>query len=71
MEKIKIKTEYIKLDQLLKWCGKADSGTDAKEMIKRGIIKVNGNKEFQRGKKIYPGDQVEIVSEECQKFLIE
>lgn len=59
MEKVKINTEYIKLDQFLKFIGMADMGSHAKEMIISGKIKVNGNVETQRGKKLRKGDIVE------------
>jgi ribosome-associated protein len=60
METVKINTEYIKLEQLLKWAGIADSGADAKAMILDGMVRVNENTEIQRGKKIRPGDKIEI-----------
>ena len=55
--------EYIKLGQLLKACGFADSGSAAKEEILYGNVLVNGKKEYQRGKKIRPGDIVEFNGE--------
>lgn len=55
---ISITTEYIKLDQLLKFAQIADSGAMAKEMIADGIISVNGGVCLMRGKKIRPGDTV-------------
>ncbi|RBP36150.1 RNA-binding S4 domain-containing protein [Garciella nitratireducens] len=60
MEKVKITTPYIKLDQLLKFINVAENGGMAKVMIKEGVVKVNGEIIFQRGKKIKPGDIVEI-----------
>lgn len=60
MEKVKISTEFIKLDQFLKWVGAVDSGVEAKQLILEGKIKVNGAAELQRGKKLRPGDTVEI-----------
>lgn len=60
MEKIKITTEFIKLDQLLKWSGLADSGVDAKIMISDGKVSVNGEIEIRRGKKIRPGDKITV-----------
>jgi ribosome-associated protein len=60
MEKVKINTEFIKLEQLLKWAGIADSGADAKAIILAGDVKVNGSVELQRGKKIRPGDIVDV-----------
>lgn len=64
MNEIKISTPFIKLDQLIKFAGISYDGAEAKEMIKSGLVKLNGNTEMQRGKKIYPGDVVEIELEE-------
>lgn len=61
MEEIKISTEYIKLDQFLKWIGVADTGVDAKFLILDGAVKVNGEIELRRGKKLYPNDIVQIA----------
>lgn len=55
---IKIKTEYIKLDSLLKFSGLAESGSFAKMMIADETVKVNGEKCTARGKKIRNGDIV-------------
>ena len=60
MEIVKINTEYIKLEQLLKWAGIMDSGADAKAAILEGNVKLNGIIEIQRGKKIRSGDIVEL-----------
>ena len=51
MEKITINTEFIKLNQLLKWAGIADTGAHASQMIKDGLVKVNGQLETRRGKR--------------------
>ncbi len=66
MEKINIsiQTEYIKLDQLLKYSGIAESGADAKDMIIDGIVKFNGEVCTMRGKKVRSGDKVEIEFED-------
>lgn len=61
MEKIKIQTEYIKLDQFLKWIGIAESGVIAKETILKGFVKVNGEVEKRRGKKLRIGDKIKVV----------
>lgn len=63
-EKIAIKTEFIKLDQLLKFSGVADISSEAKQMVLDGIVKVNGEVCTMRGKKIRPGDLVEITGED-------
>ena len=57
-EEVKITTEFIKLDQLLKFADIAESGAMAKEMIADEIVSVNGEIATQRGKKIRPGDVV-------------
>lgn len=63
-EKIKITTEFIKLDQLLKFSGAAETGADAKAMILDGIVDVNGENCLMRGKKIRSGDVVEINADD-------
>lgn len=66
MEKteIKIDTEFIKLDQLLKFAGLAFSGAEAKSMVLDGMASVNGEKCMMRGKKIRPGDVVTVEFED-------
>lgn len=61
MKEIKINTEYIKLDQFLKWAGIVGAGSDAKLMIASGDVIVNGKVELQRGKKLYKGDIIEVI----------
>ncbi len=68
MEKVKIDTEYIKLDQFLKWVSIVGSGSDAKEIIFNGDVKVNGEVELRRGKKLRPGDIIEV---EDKKYIID
>lgn len=60
MEKISIKSDFIKLGQLLKFASIVSNGSDAKLIISDGLVKVNGNVVCERGKKIYPGDVVEV-----------
>jgi len=60
MEKIQITTEFIKLDQLLKWANMVSSGSDAKHIITEEMVKVNGEIETRRGKKIRVGDIIEV-----------
>lgn len=59
-EKVTIKTEYIKLDSLLKFAGLCDTGGFAKELVQQGKVKVNGEVCTMRGKKIRPGDSIEV-----------
>lgn len=58
METIKLRDEYIKLGQALKASGLAGSGVDAKYAIEEGLVSVNGQVEYQRGKKLRAGDVV-------------
>ena len=60
LEKVKINTEYIKLDQFLKWAGICDTGADSKDLILQQKVFLNGNIENQRGKKLRPGDRIEV-----------
>ena len=60
MEKVKISTEFIKLDQFLKWLAVVDSGSEAKQVILDGKVKVNDEVETRRGRKIYPECKIEI-----------
>ena len=64
---VKIKTLFIRLDQLLKYTGIAETGGHAKELIADGEVFVNGQACLQRGKKIFPGD--EVSWEGCDIFV--
>ena len=55
---VKITTEFIKLDALLKFSGAMETGGEAKEAIQGGEVRVNGEVCTMRGKKIRPGDDV-------------
>lgn len=59
-KEVLIRTEYIKLGQLLKLCGYISNGSDAKFFLEENNVIVLGVKEERRGKKIYPGDTVFI-----------
>jgi ribosome-associated protein len=54
---------YIKLDQFLKWQGIAQTGGEAKIMIKQGIVTVNGDAELRRGRKLVTGDRVTVADQ--------
>ena len=62
-QKIQIKTEYIKLEALLKFSGVTETGGEAKERVQAGEVRVNGEVCVQRGKKIRPGDEVLFTGE--------
>lgn len=59
-EKISITTDFIKLDAFLKFANAVPSGGAAKDIVLDGKVKVNGEVCLQRGKKLVPGDRVEI-----------
>lgn len=63
---INLREDYIKLGQALKAAGLVESGVDAKFVIQDGLVKVNGNIETQRGKKLVAGDIVEFDGEEVK-----
>ena len=63
MEVIQLKEEFIKLGQALKAVGLVSSGLEAKIVIKEGQVSVNGEVEYQRGKKLYEGDMVSFNGE--------
>lgn len=63
---ITIKDEFIKLGQALKLSGEADTGVDAKFMIEDGKVKVNGETELRRGRKLYNGDTFTVDSAEIE-----
>ena len=58
MKTITIATEWIKLQDLLKFAGLVENGGEAKELIQAGQVQVGGEVCLQRGKKIRPGDDV-------------
>ena len=59
-QEVKIATEFIKLDALLKFAGLTETGGEAKEAVQAGRVKVNGQVCTMRGKKLRPGDRVEL-----------
>lgn len=63
MEIIRINTEYIKLDSLLKLAGLVETGGEAKVLIQEGQVEVNGEVCTMRGKKLRPGDQITLDGE--------
>lgn len=63
---IEIKTEYIKLEQLLKYANLVETGGMAKQAIQEGLVLLNGEVEIRRGKKIYKGDIVKFNNKEIR-----
>ncbi len=66
MKVIKLRDEYIKLGQALKAAGLAESGVEAKDIIKEGFVCVNGEADTRRGRKLYAGDIVTFNGEEIK-----
>ncbi|MBE6017418.1 MAG: RNA-binding S4 domain-containing protein [Lachnospiraceae bacterium] len=64
MEKIYLRDEYIKLGQALKLAGLTGSGLESKEVILDGLVKVNGEVDTRRGRKVYEGDVIEFEGEQ-------
>ena len=63
-QEIRIHTDYIRLDALLKLAGMADTGGAAKVLIQAGKVRGNGEICTQRGRKLRPGDQVDRMDQE-------
>lgn len=66
MEVIKLRDEFIKLGQALKAAGLVENGVEAKEVIQDGLVKVNGDVDLRRGRKLYDGDLVTFNGEEIK-----
>ncbi len=66
MEVIKLRDEFIKLGQALKAAGLVENGVEAKEVIQDGLVKVNGEVDLRRGRKLYDGDLVTFNGEEIK-----
>lgn len=66
MKKILIRTEYIKLNQFLKWAGITDTGGESDIIISEEKVMVNGEIETRRGKKLRDGDIVSVYGSEYE-----
>ena len=60
MEQSAIKTDFIKLDALLKFAALVGTGGEAKQVIQDGLVGVNGETCTMRGRKLYPGDRIDF-----------
>lgn len=67
MEAIQISDDFIKLGQALKLANLVSSGVEAKIVIQDGLVKVNGEVDTRRGRKLYPQDVFEF---EGQKVTV-
>lgn len=68
MERVEISTPFIKLDSFLKFCGAAETGGQAKELVQSGRVTVNGEVCGMRGKKLRAGD---VVKAEGKSWTVE
>jgi len=59
-----IDSDYIKLDSFLKGVNAVGSGGEAKIIIAQGVVRVNGEVELRRGRKLYPDDRVQLSGRE-------
>lgn len=71
MEELTIFTPFIKLDQLVKFAGLAETGAKAKILIDLGEFNVNGELCIKRGKKIKPGDVIDFKGKKYKVVLDE
>jgi S4 domain protein YaaA len=59
-ETVTIRDEYITLGQFLKLAGVVDTGGQVKALLAEATILVNGEADNRRGRKLYPGDTVQV-----------
>lgn len=67
MQTVNIRDEFIKLGQAMKLAGLVESGVEAKIVITSGEVKVNGEIDDRRGRKLYNGD---VVDWKGKQFVI-
>ena len=65
VREVPIREESIRLGQLLKLAGLADSGADAKALLADGGVSVNGEPEARRGRQLRDGDVVALAARRC------
>jgi ribosome-associated protein len=70
MSNFPIHTEYIDLLQFLKATGIAATGGEAKALVDDGLIRVNGEDESRRRRKLRPGDRVDVALEPAETWEI-
>lgn len=66
MKELSIRDEFIKLGQAMKLAGLVMNGAEAKDLIRDGKVKVNGETEERRGRKLYKGDVFSFQNEEIR-----
>ena len=60
MKEVSISTEYITVGQLLKYMGAVSNGSETKTFLLENVVKIESNRVFERGKKLYPGGVLSI-----------
>lgn len=63
---IKIRDEFIKLGQALKLAGVVEDGVEAKFVIQDGLVKVDGEVDERRGRKVYEGDVISFNGQDIK-----
>ena len=66
---VEIREETIRLGQLLKLAGVAESGGEARELVQDGEVRVNGEVETRRGRQLRDGDVVEALGERLRVIV--
>ncbi|MCH6470995.1 RNA-binding S4 domain-containing protein [Sinomonas terrae] len=66
MHEVEIREGTIRLGQLLKLASLVDDGVEAAELIRNGLVKVNGDIEERRGRQLAAGDVVEVNGEKVR-----
>lgn len=66
---VKIRDETIRLGQLLKLAGVADTGGEARELVRDGEVRVNGEVETRRGRQLRAGDVIEALGERLRVIV--
>ena len=69
MEKLIIKTDYILLGQFLKYAGIISNGGQSKMFLAENSVKINGIIDQRRGKKLFPGDIVEVLGQKYEILI--
>ena len=69
MEKLIIKTDYILLGQFLKYAGIISNGGQSKMILAENSVKINGIIDQRRGKKLFPGDIVEVLGQKYEILM--
>jgi ribosome-associated protein len=66
---VDIRDEAIRLGQFLKLASIADSGSGAKRLLETGQVRVNGESETRRGRRLLPGDIVSVAGDTARVVL--